>query len=124
VVNHRVSRIKRAINWAVAEELIPPFVHHGLQAVTGLGYGRTGARETQPVRPVPDEHVDAVFPFLPPQIAAMIQLQRLTGMRPGEVVKLRACDIDRSGEIWIYERRDHKNRWRGHRRMIPIGPRG
>ena len=52
----------------------------------------------------------------------MIQVQRLTGMRPDDVVSMRPCDIDQSGDVWIYERRDHKNRWRGHRRLIPIGP--
>jgi integrase len=44
-------------------------------------------------------------------------------MRPCEVVLLRACDIDMSGEVWVYEPYDHKNRWRGHRRLIPFGPR-
>jgi len=123
VVNRRIGRIKRVFKWAVAEEIIPPSVHHGLQTVTGLRYGRTEARETEPVKPVPDEHVDALLPFVAPQIVAMIQLQRLTGMRPGEVVTMRPCDLDRSGEVWMYERREHKNRWRGHRRVIPVGPR-
>ena len=33
--NRRIGRIKRAFKWAVAEELIPPSVFHGLQAVAG-----------------------------------------------------------------------------------------
>ncbi len=49
VVNRRIGRIKRAFKWAVAEELIPPSVLHGLQAVAGLSFGRTTARETDPV---------------------------------------------------------------------------
>ena len=53
----------------------------------------------------------------------MIQLQWLTGMRPCEVVALRPCDIDSTGEIWFYEPFQHKNRWRGHSRKIPLGPR-
>jgi hypothetical protein len=40
MVNHRVSRIKRTFKWAVAEELIPPSVFHGLQAVAGLRFGQ------------------------------------------------------------------------------------
>ena len=43
VVNHRVGRIKRIFKWAVAEEIIPPSVFHGLQAVTGLRYGALGS---------------------------------------------------------------------------------
>ncbi len=53
----------------------------------------------------------------------MIQLQRLTGMRPCEAVILRPCDIDRTDTVWIYTPQDHKNRWRGHRKEVPLGPR-
>ena len=122
LINHRVGRIKRVFKWAVAEELIPPTVHHGLQAVAGLRYGRTKARETAPIKPVDDVWVDAVLPYVSPHVAAMIQLQRLTGMRPCEVVVMRPCDIDQTADVWIYEPYDHKNRWRGHDRKIPLGP--
>ena len=122
VVNARVERIKRLFKWAVAEELIPPSVYHGLQAVAGLTFGRTSARETEPIRPVPDLYVAAVLPFVTPHVAAMIKLQRLTGMRPGEVIIMRPGDIDTSGEIWVYEPSDHKGRWRGIHKQIPLGP--
>ena len=122
VVNTRIGRIKRMFKWAVAEELIPPSVYHGLQAVSGLTFGRSAARETEPIRPVPDFYVAVVLPFVSPHVAAMIKFQWLTGMRPGELVLMRPCDIDTSGDIWIYEPFDHKNRWRGHRKQIPLGP--
>ncbi len=121
-INHRVSRIKRVFKWAVAEELLSPSVYHGLQAVTGLQYGRTEAHETEPVRPVPDLYVAATLPFLAPQIVAMILIQRFSGMRPCEVVIMRPCDIDTSREIAVYEPHDHKNRWRGQQKLIPLGP--
>lgn len=123
LINHRVGRIKRMFKWAVAEELMPASVHHALQAVTGLRYGRTEAREAEPVRPVKDKWVVAVLPYVSPQVAAMIRVQRLTGMRPCEVVIMRPCDIEMTNEIWIYEPYDHKNRWREQRRRIPLGPR-
>lgn len=122
VVNHRVNRIKRVFKWAASEELIPASVHEGLRTVAGLRYGRSDARETERVKPVDDAVVEATLPFVPPQIAAMIQLQRLTGMRPCEVVIMRPCDIDHSDEVWIYTPADHKNRWRGHNKEIPLGP--
>ncbi len=74
VVNRRVGIIKRAFKWAVAEELVPPHLYHGLQAVTGLTFGRTKARETEPVHPVPDLHVAIILPFVTPHVAAMIKL--------------------------------------------------
>ena len=75
--------------WGVANELIPASVHHALLAVGGLRLGRCQARESEPVRPVPVEHVNAVLPHVSPQVAAMVRLQLLTGMRPGEVVVMR-----------------------------------
>ena len=88
----------------------------------GCAFGRTKARETEPIRPVADLYVAIVLPFVTPHVAAMIKLQRLSGMRAGEMVVMRPCDIDTSGEIWIYEPFDHKGRWRGHRKQIPLGP--
>lgn len=122
VVNHRVNRIKRVFKWAASEELIPVSIHEGLRTVAGLRYGRSEARETERVKPVDDAVVEATLPYVPPQIAAMIHLQRLTGMRPCEVVLMRPCDIERSDEIWLYMPADHKNRWRGHNKEIPLGP--
>ena len=122
VVNNRINRIKRFFKWAVSEGLIPPSVYEGLRAVAGLKRGRTEAREAEPVKPVADEHVDAVLPHVAPQVAAMVQLQRLTGMRPCEVVMLRSCDIDMGQDVWVYKPFDHKNAWRGHDRQIPLGP--
>ena len=122
VINKRIGQIKRAFKWAVAEELVPPSLYHGLQAVAGLTFGRSKARETEPVRPVPDLYVAIVLPFVSPVVAAMVRLQRLSGMRAGEIVIMRPCDIDASSEIWLYEPSDHKGRWRGHRKQIPLGP--
>ncbi len=85
VINARIKRNKEFFKWAVGEELVPPAVSHALRDVTGLRRGRTTAREAPPVK--------QVLPHLAPQVAALVQLQRLTGMRPGEVVITRACDL-------------------------------
>jgi integrase len=122
-INARINRVKRFFKWAVSEELVLSSVHHSLQTVSGLRFGRTTAREKAPVRPAADDAVDATLPFLSPPVAAMVQLQRFTGMRPCEVARMRPCDIDRSGSVWVYEPFEHKNRWRGHTRSIPLGPR-
>ena len=123
VVNNRINRVKRFFKWAVSQELPPPAIYEGLRTVGGLKRGRTAARETEPVRPVEDAHVERVLPLVSPQVAAMIQLQRLTGMRPCEVVVMRPADLDRRGDVWVYELAEHKNAWRGHRRLVPLGPR-
>jgi len=121
-VNKRVGRIKRVFKWAVSEELIVPSVYEGLRSVTGLRYGRTEARESKPVKPIDERFVLMTLPFVLPPAAAMARLQLLTGMRPGEVTAMQPELIDQSGEVWIYEPDKHKNRWRGHRRQVPLGP--
>jgi integrase len=109
--------------WAVENELVPSAVYHGLQAVAGLKKGRTEARETQKIRPVDDEHVEAVLPFLTPPVKAMVQVQRLSGMRPCEVVIMRPCDIDRgNGKTWVYRPDSHKTEHHGITRVIFLGP--
>lgn len=122
-INQRVGRIRRMFKWAVAEELLPPRTFQALQAVEGLRFGHTDAVETQPVGPVPEAWVDEVLAHLPPTLRAMVQVQRLAGMRPAEVCSMRPCDIDVSGEVWIYKPQTHKTAWRGHQRLIPLGPR-
>jgi len=53
----------------------------------------------------------------------MIQLQRLAGMRPGEVVTMRGCDLDRGGDVWTYTPGKHKTEHRGRSRRVALGPR-
>ena len=122
VINNRVNRIKRFFRWAVSEEHVPASVYEALRTVAGLRCGRTEARETEPVVPAPDEAVETLLPYLAPPLSAMVQLQRLTGMRSGEMVIMRPCDIDRSGVVWLYEPTDHKTRYRGHHKVVPLGP--
>src|SRR5205823_2941322 len=96
VVNQRIGIVKRAFKWAVGEELVPGAVYHALQAVSGLAKGRTAAREPTPVQPVPDAWVDAALPHVLPPIAALIELQRLTGARAGELIIMRPATWTRS----------------------------
>jgi integrase len=121
-INRNVGRIKQVFKWAVAQQLIPAAVFHGLQAVAGLQLGRSGAKESEPVKPVPQAFIDAVLPRVSPPVAAMIRLQLLTAARPGELLVLRGCDLETSGPIWTYSPALHKTAYRGHKRTIYLGP--
>ena len=121
-VNKRIGRIKRVFKWAASEELISASIFDGLRTVEGLRVGRTTARENAPIKPVDDLTVEATLKFVSPQIKAMIQLQRMTGMRPGEVTIMRLCDLDRADEIWVYRLTRHKTSHLGVRKEVPIGP--
>jgi len=122
LINRRVSTIKRVFKWGVSNELVPSNVFHSLQSVEGLKRGRCEVRESDPVLPVPEKDVEAIYPFVSPQVKAMIQLQLLTAMRPGEVVIMRTCDLDMSSPVWIYTPQYHKTQHHGHPRQIFLGP--
>src|SRR5262249_32167469 len=122
VINYRINRIRRVFKWAVSFELIPPGVIEALRTVPGLQQGRGEAREADPVRPVPEAHVNATLPFPPAPVRAMVELQRLTGCRPGEVMVMRAIDLNMTGPVWTYRPASHKNKHRGLDRVIFLGP--
>lgn len=52
----------------------------------------------------------------------MIQLQLLTGARPGEIVSMRVGDLNTGARTWEYAPRSHKGQHRGRDRSILIGP--
>jgi integrase len=117
--------------WAVSEELVPPSLAHGLREVKGFRRGEKHVRESEPVQPAFAEEMLAALPFCPRPVAAMLELQWLTGMRSGEVRIMRTVDIDRSNlSCWLYRpgsdsgpHGKHKNAWRGQDRVVPLGPR-
>ena len=122
-INKQVDRVKHAFRWATAQEMIPPSVHQALATVEGLRYGRCGARESQPVRPVAENLIESVKPLVSDEVRAMIELQLLTGCRPQDVVRMDAPSIDRSGLVWLYQPTKHKTAHRGHIHTVFIGPR-
>jgi integrase len=120
--NQRIGIVIRVFRHGVENEMIPPAVYQSLKAVEGLRAGRSAARESKVVTPVPDGHVEAIKPHVTRQVWALIELQRLTGMRSGEAVIMRSGDIDRSGEVWAYTPSRHKTEHHGRKRTIYLGP--
>lgn len=57
-----------------------------------------------------------------PIVADMIQIQLLTGCRPGEVCSMRPSEIDRSTDVWRYWPQSHKMEHKNRQRVILIGP--
>lgn len=122
LINARVNTIRRMFKWGVSEELVPSAVYEALRSVDGLRRGRTRARETEPVLPVPDEVVEMTLPYMSPIVADMVRVQRLTGMRPGSVVLMRPCDLDRSDDVWVYTPSSHKTEHHGIELKVLVGP--
>jgi integrase len=122
-INQRIGKVVRVFRWAVENELVPPSSHHALKAVPGLRKGRSVAPETKPDHPVSDADVEAIRPHVTRQVWSMIELQRLTAGRSGEVTRMRTGDIERMGEVWTYRPRAYKGEHQGKRRELYLGPR-
>ena len=95
-INNNVGRIRRMFRWAVGEELLPSSVLVALSAVQGLQAGRSNAKEGRKVGIVSQAAIDAIKPYVSKPVWAMVQLQLLTGMRSGEVLAMRGCDLNTS----------------------------
>lgn len=122
-VNQLTSCVQRCWRWALSEELVPAAQAQSVLAVRGLRAGETSAPEGEPVRPVAPADVEATLPFLGATLADMVRVQMASGMRPGEVCRLRADELDRSqADLWVWRPKAHKNAWRGHSRQVFLGP--
>ncbi len=121
-INQHCGHIKRMFKWAVSMEMLSPAVHQALATVPGLKSGRTAARETKPVLPVDDSLILATVVYMPAIAANMVRIHRLIGCRPSEVCRLRPCDIDTTGDVWLYRPESHKTQHHGRERIIFIGP--
>ena len=121
-INDTTDRIKRIFKWGVPRRYVRAEHHAALTTVTNLQRGRSRAHEPDPIGPIDDTIVEKTLPRLPDTVAAMVQFQRLTGCRPGEVRILRPKEVDHSGDVWLYRPQHHKNEYRGKSRTIAIGP--
>ena len=124
-INRNIIRIRKMFKWALSvEALTSPDVLAMLRAVDGLQKNRSSAIEAQPVRAVKRSSIEAVEPHIKPMLWAMINLQLVTGMRPGEVRLMTLNEIDRTGELWEYRPNDHKLLHKDIDRVIYIGSEG
>ena len=122
-VNNYTACVKAMFRWAAAREMISTETYTSLSLVEQIPCGRGLARETEPVKPVPDEHIEKVLPLLSGEAADLVRLQLITGARPGELLALQVQDIDRTGVVWTAALSMHKTAWKGRERTLYFGPR-
>jgi integrase len=111
-INARLKKIRRFFKWAESEELVPAGLTAALQTVDALRKGHPGTFESAGVVPVSEDVVRATLPWLSPQVAALVQVQLLCGMRPEEATKIRKCDLRFTDPTWLYLPASHKCSWR------------
>lgn len=122
-INYRVYCIRNIFRWGVSRELIDPFVLERLKSVANLKQGKSEAPDPVKVEPVAIDHVNACLPFMAPIVQAMVKVQFYTGMRSGELCRMRTGEIDMTGKIWLYTPEKHKSENKGKSREITIGQR-
>src|SRR5690606_32527356 len=101
-VNRRIDALRRVFKWGVTKKLVPISVYQELLTLEGLKKGRCESPDPPPIEPVPGEDLEKTLPELGSVVRDMVELQLLTGARPGELCSLRPIDVDRSGEVWEY----------------------
>lgn len=130
-VNYHVDAIRRVWRWGVATERLPADQADALATVPRPKVGDT--RPPRVVEPADPASVRACLPHLLPPVRAMVVLQWIAGARPGEVRRLQAGGVQRSGklhvpgagvqdldalEVWAHVPPSHKLTWRGKPRYL------
>ncbi|NLX60448.1 MAG: site-specific integrase [Phycisphaerae bacterium] len=121
-INRRVRAILVMFRWAVTQGWLYQGVAYALECLKPLRPGDYGLAGRRDVPPVAWDDVERTLPHLSPAVRDMVLVQWHTGMRSGEVVQMRPCDIDRSGDIWLYRPEHHKTQRWGHERLVGLGP--
>jgi len=124
VVNQRFRRVVRIFKWGTGEDLVPVEAYQKAAAIERLKLNRSAARERPPVGPVAWDVVERTLARLNPVVKAMVLFAWHTGCRPGEVCSIKADEIDRTGDVWLYKPSLHKMSYRGQARVVAIGPQG
>jgi integrase len=114
--------IRAMLKWGILRKLATSQVYGEAKLIPPLKKGKTKAYEKPEREAVPDDVVRETLPFMSPTVATMVQVQRLTGMRPSEVCKMTVGDIDqtRGNGLWYYVQ-SHKTEAHIGKKPIPLG---
>lgn len=108
--------------WGVSREIVAASAWEALRSLERL---RRPAGPATRVLPATPRAVALTLRHLRGPVAAMVRLQWVTGMRPGEVCQMRPVDLERRrGGDWVYRPRLSKGQWMGREREVRIGPKG
>lgn len=123
-INKSIERLLRVFRWGESRELLPMGTADHLKTVEPLRLFDRRVHSCPDRKPVDwEKQVVPCLPWMNPVVRAMVQVQYFAGMRPGEVCSMRRCEIETSGEVWLYRPGHHKGTWRGHDLVKAIGPR-
>lgn len=121
--NAQIRRIIRIWKFGCEEGIVNPNTIVALTCVTALKKGRSACKEGKgKVLPVSDDQVEKILPYLGTILQDMVQLQMVTGMRSGEICKMRPCDLRMHNDLWIYTPISHKGSYIDKSKIVVLGP--
>jgi integrase len=127
-INRVINQLHRMWGWGVGREITTEAQCRRLKEVKPLRAGRSDSPEPIKRPRVTQEEFDRVLEHTNPVVGDMLRLLWLTGMRPGEVCRMRPVDILHDDEAcWLYipgrdkgPVGDHKTAHRQRVRAIPL----
>lgn len=145
-INRIIGSVRRAFWWAArpGQRFVGIEVPTDLRLLPDLTFGRTAARESADIEPVPEEHFRATLDHLAElsthprrwraalTLSQALQVHWLTGMRPGELVRISYGELrlervppgllSGARDVMIYRPARHKTAHHGHIRRIILPP--
>lgn len=129
-INRKVQTIKRALRWLRDRKVIAREQWLDIDDVAPLRRGELGDERDRKraKRAVSPEDIERVAAAAGPIVGAMLRLQAVTGMRPGEACGMRWSDVDRNGPVvdgvrcWLYRVQNGKTAHHGHETSYVLGP--
>ena len=117
-VNDQIRRLRSVFRWGVAKQLVTESVLTSLKTLAGLNPGDSEAHDYEPRHAVPQEDLQAVRAILTDLHRDIFDLLLLTGARAGEVIGLRIGDVNRTGDVWRADLKQHKTAHKGKKRTL------
>lgn len=124
-INRSIDRIRRVFRWGESRGYVPAGTWEHLKTVSPIRHTDRRVRATPPVEPADwQTQIQPCLAHVSEQVAAMMQVQFFAGMRPGEVLAMRPCDLDRDSVkgVWLYRPANHKGAWRSVELVKALGP--
>ena len=108
-VNRKLEQVKRVFRYAVETGMVDVTVYQALAIVENAKLS-THKKLKPPKRrpPVPLESAVQIIGTLRPIVRDLLLVQLYSGSRPGEINRMRKCDVEMSGDVWIYHMKKHK----------------
>jgi integrase len=123
IINKYARFIIFIFGWGVENELVQETTWRALKSVKSLAKGHEGTFDHDEREAVSDDVVIRTLPFMPPTLRTMVQLQRILGMRPSEIFRMRVGDIDttRGNGLWYYVPGSYKTSRFVGKIVFPLG---